>query len=114
MMSIAQSGLTVNFPYMLNEQGKHLAYIIARALGQGLESVEVSAEAESEWVDTILRLAQGTVGFSQGCTPGYYNNEGQPGASSRQGSFFFGEPAEFVAILESWRAEGGMKGLELR
>jgi len=32
MMSIAQSGLTVNFPYMLNEQGKHIGYIVAQAL----------------------------------------------------------------------------------
>ncbi len=114
MMSIAQSGLTVNFPYMLNEQAKHLAYIIARALDQGVQSLEVSAEAESEWVETILRQAAGATAFSDGCTPGYYNNEGQPGDASRQGGFFFGEPGEFVRILENWRAEGGMKGLELR
>ncbi|MGE4605546.1 MAG: monooxygenase, partial [Myxococcota bacterium] len=113
MMSIAQSGLTVNFPYMLNEQAKHLAYIIERALDSGISALEVSEEAETEWVDTIIRLADNRSGFSEQCTPGYYNNEGQPGEATRQSSFFFGGPTEFVDILEGWRADGGMKGLEL-
>ena len=50
MMSTAQSSLTVNFTYMLNETAKNLAYVIARCLDANLETVEVSEEAESEWV----------------------------------------------------------------
>ncbi len=112
MMSIAQSGLTVNFPYMLNEQAKHLAYIIQRALEKGIQSLEVSEEAEAEWVDAVIRLADRTTAFGEQCTPGYYNNEGMPGRKSRQNGFYFGGPTEFVKILEDWRADGGMKGLE--
>jgi hypothetical protein len=112
MMSIAQSGLTVNFPYMINEQAKHLAYIIEQALDQDIQSLEVSEEAEAEWVNTVLRLANGRAGFSEQCTPGYYNNEGKPGRRTRQNFFYFGGPTEFVEILEAWRADGGMKGLE--
>ena len=39
-------------------------------------------------------------------------NEGKPGEGSRQNGFYFGEPKEFVKILEDWRADGEMKGLE--
>jgi cyclohexanone monooxygenase len=113
MMSISQSGFTVNFPYMINEQAKHIAYIIERALDQGIRSLEVSEAAEAEWVDAVVQLAERTAEFGENCTPGYYNNEGQPGETSRQNGFYFGGPTEFVKILEDWRAEGGMKGLEL-
>ncbi len=113
MMSIAQSGLTVNFPYMINEQAKHLAYIIKRALDGGIASLEVSEEAEAEWVGGVVRLADRMTDFGEHCTPGYYNNEGNPGNSSRQSGFYFGGPTEFVKILEEWRADDEMKGLEL-
>ncbi|MEN8181437.1 MAG: NAD(P)/FAD-dependent oxidoreductase [Myxococcota bacterium] len=113
MMSIAQSGLTVNFPYMINEQAKHLAYIVERALDKGIRSLEVTEEAEAEWVDTILQLAEGRAEFAEQCTPGYYNNEGKPGKQTRQNFFYFGGPTEFVEILEAWRADDSMTGLEL-
>ncbi len=113
MMSIIQSGFTVNFPYMINEQAKHIAYIIERALDKGIRSLEVSKEAEAEWVDSVVRLAASTADFAEQCTPGYYNNEGQPGKTSRQNSFYFGGPTKFVEILEAWRADGEMQGLEL-
>jgi cyclohexanone monooxygenase len=112
-LSIAQSGFTVNFPYMTNEQAKHIAYIVERALDRGIRSLEVSEQAEAEWVATVSGMAERTAEFSEQCTPGCYNNEGQPGRASRQSGFYFGGPREFVEILEAWRADGGMKGLEL-
>jgi cation diffusion facilitator CzcD-associated flavoprotein CzcO len=114
MMSIAQSGFTVNFPYLINEQAKHIAWVIRSALDKGLRSLEVTAEAEAEWVEAVIGRAERTAGFAEQCTPGYYNNEGRPGRAGRQGSFFFGGPTEFVEILEKWRADGDLKGLEWR
>ena len=81
---------------------------------QGVESLEVSEEAENEWVERVLQLAGGRGEFMESCTPSYYNNEGKPGPASRQNGFFFGEPGEFMQILEDCRADGGMKGLEVR
>lgn len=112
IMSITQSGFTVNFTHMLGETGRHLAFIIKRAIDEGVASLEVSEEAEAEWVETILARAH-LGDFQQTCTPSYYNNEGQPGELSRQNFFFFGEPMEFMKLLEDCRADGGMKGLEL-
>jgi len=113
MMSIAQSGFTVNFPYMTNEQAKHIAYVIERALAQGIPSLEVSEAVEAAWVEAVAQMADRTAEFGENCTPGYYNNEGKPGKTSQQNGFYFGGPKEFVEILERWRADGGMPGLEL-
>jgi cyclohexanone monooxygenase len=114
MMSIAQSGFTVNFPYMINEQAKHIAYVIHRALEKGITSLEVTEAAEAEWVDAVIGRSGLTTDFAENCTPGYYNNEGQPGNTSRQNGFYFGSPTEFVEILEQWRADGEMKGFQCR
>jgi hypothetical protein len=113
MMSIAQSGLTVNFPYMINEQAKHVAYCVTQALERGIRSFEVTAEAEADWVATILARAQDHTAFAEQCTPGYYNNEGKVSPQARQNFFFMGGPLEFVELLERWRDDGRMEGLAL-
>jgi cyclohexanone monooxygenase len=113
IFSNAQSGFTANFPHMMNEQSKHLAYIVKSALDRQARTVEVSAEAEAKWVETILSLAIMRQKFQEECTPGYYNNEGQPSALAvRNGSYGAGAAA-FIKVLEDWRAEGGLAGLEL-
>jgi cyclohexanone monooxygenase len=114
MMSIAQSGFTVNFPYMINEQAKHIAYVIHRALEKGIAALEVTEEAEAEWVEAVIGRSGFASDFAENCTPGYYNNEGQPAKASIQNGFYFGGPTEFVDILEQWRADGEMKGLQCR
>jgi len=114
MMSIAQSGLTVNFPYLSDVQAKHIAYVARQALDRGLESVEVTAEAEREWVEAVVERAEDRSEFAEGCTPGYYNNEGKPSKQTRQNFFYFGGPTGFQDVLQSWRDAGTMSGLELR
>jgi cyclohexanone monooxygenase len=114
MMSISQSGFTVNFPYMINEQATHIAYVIDQALRRDVRALEVSEAAEKEWVAAVAEMAGRTAEFSENCTPGYYNNEGKPGESSRQNGFYFGGPKEFYEILEAWRAAGDLKGLDPR
>jgi hypothetical protein len=112
MMSIAQSGLTVNFPYIIDVQATHIAYVIQQAMERGIRALEVSEEAEAEWVTDLLERAEGRKEFAETCTPGYYNNEGRPNRKTRQGFFYMGGPTEFVEILEAWRADGTLKGME--
>ena len=113
IVSNSQSGFTVNFPHMLDEQSKHLSYIISHALENGVRTVEVSEEAEEMWVQTIIDLARFSLDFQESCTPGYYNNEGQPGSITRQnGPYGLGANA-FIKVIEEWRAEGTLPGLEL-
>jgi cyclohexanone monooxygenase len=113
VMSITQSGFTVNFTHMIGETGKHLAYLIKTAIDRKLASMEVSEEAEADWVNTILSFATRSGGFQQDCTPSYYNNEGKPGEVSRQNGFFLGAPMEFMDMLADFRKDGNLEGMTL-
>jgi cyclohexanone monooxygenase len=113
IFSLTQSGFTVNFPHMLNEQSKHLAYILAEAQARGVTVIEAKADAEAAWVQTIVSLSQMNQQFLESCTPGYYNNEGKPADRSvKDGSYGAGSVA-FIRVLEQWRAAGDLAGLEL-
>jgi cation diffusion facilitator CzcD-associated flavoprotein CzcO len=112
--SIAQSGLTVNFPYLLDVQASHVAWIIACALERGATEIEASPGAEAAWVDMVVARSAATAERARTCTPGYYNREGKADAKTRQGSFFIGAPTEYADILEAWRAKGDLEGLEIR
>lgn len=112
--SIAQAGLTVNFPYLLDVQASHVAWIIAWAVEHGVSEVEASPEAEAAWVEAVVTRSAATAERAKTCTPGYYNREGKADAKTRQGSFFFGAPTEYADILETWRAKGGLEGLAIR
>lgn len=109
--SIAQAGLTVNFPYLLDVQATHVAWIIAAALAGGITEIEASPGAEAAWVDTVVARSAASAERAKTCTPGYYNREGKADAKTRQGSFFFGAPTEYADILERWRADGDLAGL---
>ncbi len=109
--SIAQAGLTVNFPYLLDVQATHVAWIIAAALAGGITELEASPGAEAAWVDTVVARSTASAERAKTCTPGYYNREGKADAKTRQGSFFFGAPTEYADILQQWRADGDLAGL---
>jgi cyclohexanone monooxygenase len=113
IVSGVQSGFTVNFPHMLEEQARHVAYILNQVSEQGVTRIETSEESEQWWVDRIISLSQNNIKFLESCTPGYYNNEGKPAARSVQGGSYGGGPVAFVQVLEQWRAEGDMRGLLL-
>ncbi|MBS0274265.1 MAG: NAD(P)/FAD-dependent oxidoreductase [Proteobacteria bacterium] len=113
IVSNSQSGFTANFPHMLNAQSHHMAYVIKHCADRQVRTLEASQEAESEWIDTIVDVAMQRQKFLEECTPGYYNNEGQPSAAAvRNGPYGAGSIA-FIELLEEWRAEGSLKGLEL-
>ncbi|PJE25441.1 MAG: monooxygenase [Mycobacterium sp.] len=112
--SIAQAGLTVNFPYLLDVQATHAAWIIAWALEHGVREVEASAAAEAAWVETVVQRSAATAERAKTCTPGYYNREGKADAKTRQGSFFFGGPTEYADLLAAWRAGGDLAGFDIR
>lgn len=112
--SIAQSGFTVNFPYLLDVQAGHVAWIIAWALGHDAVEVEATPAAQEAWVQAVVARSVGTAERARSCTPGYYNREGQADATTRQGSFFLGGPTEYADILRHWRAGGTLDGFTIR
>jgi cyclohexanone monooxygenase len=113
IFSLVQSGFTVNFPHMLEVQSRQAAYIIGHALENDICTVEATEEAEQAWVETILGLAQNNLQFLESCTPGYYNNEGRPAERGMRNAPYGAGPIAFAKLLDDWRADGGMPGLEL-
>jgi cyclohexanone monooxygenase len=113
MMGHTQTGFTANYPHALNEQSKHIGYIITNCQAGNHNVVEASAEAEQEWVDTIIALARMNEQFLADCTPGYYNNEGKPSERSLQDANYGAGPVAFFKVLDDWREEGLMRGLDL-
>jgi len=113
IISNTQSGFTANFPHMINEQSKHIAYVLGHCAARQVRVLEASQDAEDAWVQTIIDLSIMRQKFLEECTPGYYNNEGNVQAmSARNGSYGAG-PVAFAKVLEDWRAEGSLAGLEL-
>ena len=113
VVSLVQSGFTANFPHMLNEQAKHLAYIVDHAVRHDIDRIEVSADAEAKWVDTIISLSMLNDRFLESCTPGYYNNEGKVEQRQKRNTSYGAGPIAFVKVLEDWRADGTLEGLDL-
>ena len=114
ILSIAQSGFTVNFPYLLDVQARHAAWVIAWALRNDAIEIEATPEAETAWVETVVAHSSASAGRAKSCTPGYYNREGQANAKTRQRSFFYGSPTEYADILEASRAAATPEGFEVR
>ncbi len=111
-MGLTQNALTANFPHMLEEQARHIADVIQHAKSNEARCIEPTAEAEAQWCETIKQKAVNNLGFLQECTPGYYNNEGKPGATKGFVSEQYGGgPVEFYNMVREWRANGEMKGL---
>ncbi len=109
----AQSGMSPNFPHMLDEQARHAAHLIAHCLRAGVRTEEPTAEAENAWVATILSLGESRRRFLESCTPGYYNAEGHDSEALARSLPFGAGPEVFVDLLRKWRAAGNFAGLEL-
>jgi cyclohexanone monooxygenase len=64
-------------------------------------------------VQQCIDKARNAGDFFENCTPGYYNNEGKTSELSAQNGFYGGGSIEFFKILEQWREEGHLEGMEL-
>jgi len=113
VISTAQSGFTVNFPHAMDEQAKHIRYIIDQCTSNHINTVEATQTAEDAWVEEIIGMSRYNQDFLESCTPGYYNNEGQPNPKSIQNGSYGAGPNAFFARIKQWRDEGTMAGLDL-
>ncbi len=114
-LGFTQTAVTVSVPMALNEQAKHVTYMLEKAKANGAQQIEPAVEAEDAWVAEIRRSASIGTRFYRECTPGYYNNEGKLGSPL---GFFAGiyveGPIKFFKLLDEWREEDQLAGVELR
>ena len=109
-----QSGITPNFTELYNEQSQHIAYVVGEGLRTEWRAMEPTAAAEEEWVRTVHESSNFSSEFQESCTPGYYNNEGQPNEGPGWfGGSYGGGAQSFFQILRDWRASGRLEGLEI-
>ena len=113
VMTTQQSGQSANFQHMLDEQSLHIAHIMREIKTRGVAVVEAQQQAETDWVNTILKYAHARQPFLNQCTPGYYNNEGTPNERSARNSQFWRGPTAFIRLLDEWRQQGSLPGLDL-
>jgi cyclohexanone monooxygenase len=113
IIGLSQVGTGANIPHVLDVQSRHVSHIIEQARKHGAKLLDVAESAEEEWVKTVVNASVANVGFLESCTPGYYNNEGQPNGEliRRNGPYAPGIMA-FSKVLDEWREEGSMAGIE--
>ncbi|MCC6920510.1 MAG: NAD(P)/FAD-dependent oxidoreductase [Alphaproteobacteria bacterium] len=113
-VGISQNGFSVNVTSVLDDQTKHITYIIKQAMERQAATVEPTQDAQDAWVETIRKLALTNRAFQQACTPGYYNNEGGQRTGSLNGETYTPGINAFNDLIAKWREQGGLEGLELR
>ncbi len=114
IVSNQQSGFSVNFPHMLNEQAIHIAHVVKHNIDNGITRMETSEQAERDWIEEIKSNSTMNLKYLEACTPGYYNNEGKPAERAAQNGSYGKGPNAFAHLLEQWRADGTFSGLELQ
>ncbi len=112
--SNAQSAFTTNFPHAMDERARHLGWILDRCRQDGTTVIEATRAAQDAWGEEIIRVSRFNEDFLASCTPGYYNNEGQPNRRSIQDGSYGKGPVKFFRILEQWRETEKLEGLERR
>jgi cation diffusion facilitator CzcD-associated flavoprotein CzcO len=114
-LGFTQTAVTVSVPMALNEQARHMAHLLTEARARGRQTVEATAEGERAYVAEVRQSARMGARFYAECTPGYYNSEGAAGNSNGFFSDMYGAgPIRFFEVLQRWREDGRLKGLELR
>jgi cyclohexanone monooxygenase len=86
---------------------------VRHARATGAKTVDADLQAQTQWVDLLMTGPGRMAGFAPDCTPGYYNNEGQP--ADANAAFGVGYPAGAVAYfryIDGWRKAGDFKGLK--
>ncbi|MFV0306680.1 MAG: monooxygenase, partial [Desertimonas sp.] len=109
------ANLAANVTSNYTEASLTVAAILAHATEIGARQVECTAAAEADWVAAIEAAPAGIVGGAE-CTPGYYNNEGQPEGRRNKlnlGGYPAG-PVAFFEYMDTWRSGGEFPGVEFR
>ena len=115
LMTLVQSGVGINYVHIATEQTRHFAEVIDECLKKGISSIDVSQEAQDEWVEKVLTAAEegGRNAFLESCTPSHYNHEGKKADSARLNDLYAAGPSAYVKMLEAWRADGSMPGMKV-
>ncbi len=114
ILGTPQAGFTASYPHALNEQSKHVAYVIAQTQRAGATTAEATETAALAWRQTILNLAVDRRKFLEECTPGYYNSEGKISPLAASYAPYGAGSMAYFRVLQDWRSRGDMQGMALQ
>lgn len=118
---LSQAGVTANQVYMFEQAATHVSYIIQSALGRANKSgriaVQPTHEGEEDWATRTVLSSHAFAAAGQ-CGRESYTLSSSHGRSetvkkqlARKSPWGAGM-AQYVKILEQWRATGDLEGLE--
>lgn len=108
-----QASFTANYPDGLDEGAKHIAYLVKYFEDHKITRVDTTEAAEQAWsAEVVGTKARGPQGGA-GCTPGYYNLEGQHDPRARHNQPYGGMMGanKYFEKLEEFRDGDRMPGL---
>ena len=112
IVGLSQVGMSANIPHVLDVQSRHIVHILSHACQRGARTFDATADGEAAWVQQVIDASMANVGFLESCTPGYYNNEGQPnGLLIRRNGAYAPGIIGFAKVLDAWREEGRFAGI---
>ena len=106
------ANLISNVPHNIVESGATIAAMVKHAADHQKQTIEVTEEAQQEWLD-LLMTGPGRMLGSPNCTPGYYNNEGQPVSDAARFNVGYPQGATaYFRYIREWRDKGDFSGIE--
>ncbi|MCU0272043.1 MAG: NAD(P)/FAD-dependent oxidoreductase, partial [Acidimicrobiales bacterium] len=113
VISLVQAGFGTNFVHFLSESTEHIANMITSCIEEDVLSIEPDPAAEQEWLMTLWTVASQIAGYSNFCTPSYYNSEqGEITEKSSKNLVYTGPLTDYAKHLHAWR-DHGMPGAKL-
>ena len=86
---------------------------MAHCLEDRIRTIEATPEAEEEWLAVLYEVAGGIRGYSDTCTPGYYNSEASRDAKAARNLVYAGSLLDYVEHLDNWREAGDLPGVRV-
>ncbi|MER5787395.1 NAD(P)/FAD-dependent oxidoreductase [Streptomyces sp. NPDC001980] len=111
-----QGTAAVNFCHTLDETAQHVAFLVAEFERRGVIA-DVTGQGEEAYVRQVTEgsglALLGAGGFLKDCTPGRWNNEGDPDGRPRKNVNYPGTSTAYFTMLEEWRHRGEFDELSL-
>lgn len=113
-LGFTQSTQVSNITNLIDNQARHMIYMVDKCLTEGIRAIEPTLEAEAGWNQTMLEHAEMRRDWYTTCTPGHYNNEGR--VDDKRNTLvggLYGPGYEYFALLAKWRDDDRLDGISV-
>jgi cyclohexanone monooxygenase len=111
-LGLSQNAYKLNFGYMLDRKARHAARMVAHARDNDIARFEAEQAAQDDWGATAKEAGMLRRAYFEGCTPGYYNGQGDI-AKGFFADTYDGSEIDFWNMIEQWWESGAFPGLAL-